>query len=259
MTTEFSPEREKAIRSLLVDHAAQSQSKRRRTMWGSALLAIGLVGGLSVSTAAYAVTAAVTATSSTDRQGPAVAAPPGVIPGAPIISLLGDPISLQLPDSTRFDLTAAPIGATHIRAWITPHSPGQLVIGTDTTVNNPNLSMAWSEADLLAGNGAGGGGDFELGGEVRALLLKASDGLEATVTLQFVNHIPTHLGVNPNGETYGLGGGPDGAPDLLYLRGVSPDGTPIYGYARMTELTAELNTPAPLYEQDGQTQIGVTT
>ena len=255
MTIEFSTEREKAIRGLLVGHAATSQSKRRRTIWGTTLLSIGLVGGLSVSTAAYAVTAAVTATSSANQPGPAVVAPPGVIPGTPIVSLLGNPINLEIPGSSQFDLTAAPTGATHIRTWITPHTPGQLSFGTDTTKNNPNVSAAWSESDLLEGTAATGG-DFELGGDAKTLLLQASDGLEASVTLQFVNYVPTHLGVNADGETYGVGGGPDGAPDLLYLRGIGPDGTPIHGYARMTELTAE---PVPLYESDGRTQIGVAT
>lgn len=110
---------------------------------------------------------------------------------------------------------------------------------------------------------------------VSALYL-ASHGASAVATLQYLTHVPTALGVNANGDTYGATGSTQGEPDLIAV--IATNGQE--GYVYRTDLeeadgTAAANgftSPAdalawqeenagnvhliPVYESDGTTTIG---
>lgn len=156
--------------------------------------------------------------------------------------------------------------------------PGTLFFGTTPSGNNP--SGSWSE-DEIAEDTASTYFDFPLDDDQHALYLTPSTGAVALVTTQYVTHVPTRLGVNENGHTYGVDG-PAGTPDLIAVSGVDPDGELVDGYAWREQLLAyspdagpgpadpdeaqqmqadrDSTYPTgwdiPVYESDGTTQIG---
>ena len=75
---------------------------------------------------------------------------------------------------------------------------------------------------------------------VHTLYLNPTD-FSAVVTVQYITQIPTHLGVNANGQTYGVADSIEGRPDLISALGIAPDGTQVVGYV----LDSELNASSP--------------
>ena len=57
--------------------------------------------------------------------------------------------------------------------------------------------------------------DFPLDSATDTLYFTPYNGFTAVVSIQYITQVPTHLGINANGETYGAEGGPDGTPDLV--------------------------------------------
>lgn len=282
----FTPERSEIIRASLISHVAESPSTRRkRTLWTASLVLVGALAGAGVSAGAFAATglfAAVPAQPSgqpTPDYPDTVAAPPGVTPGYPIISLLGEPISQNVETATEISMQDRPVAATHARVTITPLTPGALNWGTDPGGNNP--SGSWSAEDLTAGRDSAVWYDFPLDDTVKDLFLNPS-GFRGIVTIQYVTHVPTSLGINANGQTFGVTGSEQGEPELISVIGTAPDGSDIEGYVFATELNAtgpdhegEPETPEeallwqqerdekypngwaiPLYDSEGETRIG---
>src|SRR6478735_2969228 len=104
----FTPERSDAIRANLINHVAENPApRRRRALWAAGFVLAGLVAGAGASAGAFAATGMLTATPEQPSGQPtptypdAVAAPPGVTPGAPIIALLGDPITETFDTTTQ--------------------------------------------------------------------------------------------------------------------------------------------------------------
>lgn len=281
--------RDAAVRDALIGYVAAHQTRRRRGLWVAGLLVAGALFGAGASTAAFAVSGGfTTATPSAPAGGvsPAlgevVAAPPGTTPGEPIVSALGPPITQTVTQPTQLELTDRPDAATHVRITVTPVSAGSLSWGTDAAGNNPSAS--WGAADIAAATAstASTWSDVPLDESTRTLYLRPTGGLSATVSLQYLVYVPTHLDVNAGGDTYGLEGGPDGVPDLVLVVADTPDGGLAEGYARATDLNAfspdhpgEPSTPEealawqaerdeaypdgwdiPVFESDGVTQIG---
>lgn len=284
--TIFTPQRSEAIRASLISHIAESPfPRRKRTLWTASLVLVGALAGSGVSAGAFAATGLFAAAPAQPSGQPTpdypetVAAPPGVTPGSPIISLLGEPISQTVETATEISLQDRPVAATHARVTITPLTPGALSFGTDADGNNPSAS--WSAEDLSDAPDSGTWFDFPLDDSVDALYLNPS-GFSAIVTIQFVTHVPTSLGVNANGQTFGVAGSTQGDPDLVSVIGTAPDGSVIEGYAFASELNATSpdheGEPAdpeealrwqqereekypngwtiPLYNSDGETKIG---
>ncbi len=235
MNPEFSPTRSDAMRAQLeeVVTVTSIQSNRRAPGWvpGAALLVAGLVTGGTVSAAA--VTSLQPTSQPAPRSGP-VEAPPGVLPGVPIISLLGETLSYEITGETALDLPAPPDGTTHLRATVTCLTAGPVSWGTDPEGNNPSLYC--SGDDVLAGTGTAEM-DFPLGAESQDLFAQTGPDGRALLVVQYVNYVPTALGRNASGETYGAAW--EGLePDLVAVMGVAPDGSSILGYARATDLNA---------------------
>ncbi|WP_203580202.1 hypothetical protein [Microbacterium hibisci] len=286
MTASFTPERSRAIRELLVERATTRPTRRRRMLTLTALVLAGAVGGAGLSTAAFAATGAFTAEAPATPAGrpvpdlgEAIAAPPGTTPGSPVISSLGSPQAYEISSPGTIPLDDRPKAATHVRVTIAALAAGQLSLGTDAGGNNPLWSVGASDLD---GPAAVSWFDHPLDATIDALHVTPTGGFAATVTLQYVTHVPTHLGVNDRGATFGAEGGPDGLPDLVRVAGTAPDGSVVEGYVRASELHAfspdhpdDPRTPEealelqaqrdeayldgwdiPVYESDGVTQIG---
>lgn len=232
--------RSDAIREALIGHVADTQMLRRWRWPAIGLVLAGAALGAGASTAAVAATGgfavqqpAMPTGQPTPNLGDPVAAPPGTVPGSPIIALLGNPISYPVAAVAELPLTDRPAAATHLRVTVVPRAAGRFSWGTDPSGNNPN--GAWGVDDIVAGTGTTWY-DFPLDESTTTLYLDPADGFTGTVTLQYVTHIPTRLGVNARGETYGAEGGPDGVPDLVAVVGEAPDGSTVEGYARAVDL-----------------------
>ncbi|MGC3994469.1 MAG: hypothetical protein QM779_10245 [Propionicimonas sp.] len=246
MNGEFSAERSQAIRDGLVDVASARRAPRRRWWRAAGLVAVGVLAGAGATGGAFAAgvvpsglpsagpSASASVLPSPDADG-FVEAPAGVEPGASIVSLLGTPSSTLVTRRTTIGLSQRPETATDVRVTVTCGSAGEISWGTDAGGNNP--SSVCSDADVQTRQG-GAWFDFALGADTDTLYVEPSDGMRATVTIQFLAQVPTRLGVNENGQTYGVGGGPQGTPDLVLVDGTSPEGESVSGYAKSTDLEA---------------------
>lgn len=280
----FDPERSESLRSALVDvvettTGARLRSRPRRWLGITVFAVAGIVTGGAVSGAAAAFTSSPGGpTTVAPASASSVPAPPGVMPGAPIVSLLGGVISTRVIGSEVIPLTTAPEGATHLRVTMMCLTPGITSWGPDPSGNNP--STACSADDVEARNSASYF-DFALDPGTTALTIHATEGAESIVTYQFVNYVPTALGVNASGETFGSSGS-GGSPDLVPAYGLNDVGESVQGFVRATDLGAfgpdwprlpnnpdealawqkirDVRYPhgwdIPLWQSDGTTQIG---
>lgn len=260
----FDERRSAAIRAGLVD-VARSRSRPRPAWAGLAVFALaGVLTGGAVSTA-VAVTnqTGIFNPDGTVAEGnPGIPAPDGVLPGAPVISLLGTSTT-DVRDGTGEIALDPPTGATHVRVTFTCLRPGSLSWGLEAGGNNPSVS--WSESDVESRLATSE--DIPLDGAA-TLYLEGSAGY--AISLQYLNKIETAWGVNERGETYGAAKPGFGEPDLLAAIGVDGDGREILGYVRTNELGGEIpavpgeaaqsdpggSRTLPLLDRDGVTQIG---
>lgn len=279
MTGSFTPRRADMFRTALIEHVETTRHRTRRLLVGTGMVLAGALAGAGVSTAAYAMTGSSDGTPTIDQPSSdlgAVQAPEGVSPGAPIVSLLGDATSLTVTGDLTVPLDDRPDGATHVRMAVVALTPGSVSWSDAPGGSGPRAVLTESDVD------AGTTTSEEVPLDTDALHFTPADGFTGVVTLQYVNHVATHLGVNAGGETFGVGGGPDGEPDLILAEGTEPSGTPVEGYVRRSELEqlspdhpAEPSTPGealtwqdevdesypngwevPLYLSDGSTEVG---
>ena len=242
MNAQFDQNRSDTIREGLVE--VVHETTRRRLLGSNPILvAVGLVlAGAVVGAAASA--AAVTLTSqddeigSPDNQiipelGEPVDAPPGVLPGEPIISLLGQALSTTTSGDATIDIATRPVGTTHARVTVTPTSAGSLFFGTADDGNNPSVS--YTEEDVQSGGQTYY--DFPLDDSTVTIYIDAAPDVTAIITIEFLNYVPTKLGVNDSGDTYGTGG-PGSSPDLIAVTGTGPGGGFISGYVYASDLNA---------------------
>ncbi|MCC6497018.1 MAG: hypothetical protein IT193_12270 [Propionibacteriaceae bacterium] len=284
MNAGFSEQRSTAIRAGLVAEVAAP--RRQRPHWWRAvgLLTVGVLAGAGATSAAFAAggvapIAHPAATPTASTSDGLITAPPGVVPGTPIISLLGSPRSLVVDGSSSMDVSTGPEAATHVRVTVTCLTAGTTTFGTDAGGNNASFNC--EEADLADSHGPSWQ-DFEITSSRGRLYFTTSEAAKAAVSVQFVNQVPTRFGVNANGETFGAINDIQGQPDLVWMSGTDNTGQNIVGYGRSADLDAfspdhpgQPTNPAeavrlqaerdqkypngwdfPLYESDGETQIG---
>lgn len=235
MNAEFSAVRSDAMRAQLEEEVTKkSPSIHPRPGWmmGTALLVTGLLTGGTVSAAA--VTSLLPASPLDRETAEQFAAPPGVLPGMPIVSLLGETASYEISGDITLELPEPPDGATHISTTLTCLTAGEASWGTNPEGSNPTLSC--SDDDVLAGTGVASM-DFPLPVHSRQFFAQTRPAERAILVVQYVNYVPTELGRNAAGETYGAAS--EGlTPDLVAVSGLAPDGSSVIGYARATQLNA---------------------
>jgi hypothetical protein len=299
MTSPFTPNRSDAIRAGLIANVASTRPRRRMAWAAAGLVAIGAIAGAGVSAGAFAATDNWSSNAreafepgdgiviEQPRGGPTpaltdpVVAPAGVIPGLPVITVVGDPISFSVMSPLEVPLTERPEGTTHVRVTVTCLTPGTISWGTDPDGNNPSSSCTSSDAGSFTGTAWL---DLPLDATTTTLFITPEGAATAGVTMQYVNYVPTMFGVNENGETYGAGMSDQGQPDLILVEATGSDGNPIQGYVRTVDMNPSIwgpdhtDDPAtpeeavqwaaeledkypngwdiPVYESDGTTQIG---
>ena len=231
MTAPFSPQRSDAIRAALETTVANGAPRRARRHWLPALglVSLGVVTGAAVSAAALSAN---WPSSSSVMTEAGIPAPPGILPGEPIISLLGDLSSQVVDGTTTIVLGSAPTGATHVRVSVSCMTAGETRWGIDPGGNNPGSSC---RTDDLAGASAAYF-DFSLESSPAALYIDAAAGVQSIVTYQYVNYVQTVWGVNARGETFGVEKEGTDGPDLTAVTGENSLGETVEGYARRSEL-----------------------
>lgn len=277
----FDQARGEAVRTALlgtVDATARRRLRPAPSRWFgvAAFTLAGVVTGGAVSAAAL---------SNESRVAPAevaapdaVPAPPGTVPGQPIISLLGDTISQTTTGTFTIDLPDPPDSATHLRVTIQCLTPGTTTWGIDPAGNDPQASCSPSDIGAVGGRAWS---DFALPATMPDLSIRAGDGISSIVTYQFVRQVPTALGRTTDGDSFGAESR-NVHPDLVAVIGLDPSGQQVQGYARATDLDAfgpdwpdQPSTPAealewqrqraerypdgwviPVYAADGTTRIG---
>lgn len=244
LDTAFDADRAVAWRSALIEHAARSR-RRRRALASTGLVLAGVVGGFGLSTAALAAEALPSWMYPAQPAGQIAPSypPAGVLPGAPVIAMLGTATALEVSSPTDVPLDDQPPGATHVRVTLTARAPGSMSWGTDAAGNDP--SVVWSQSDI-ATPGAKTWNDFPIDGTGATLSLHPDDGADVLVVIQYVSQTPTRLGVNAEGKTFGVDGGPSGAPDLIAVVGQDDNGDEVEGYVWRADLHASApEAPAP--------------
>lgn len=273
--------RDAVVRERLIAYVADRPTRRTRAAMAIALVLAGALGGAGVSAGAFAASGSISPAQPSGQPEPAlpaaVPAPPGVEPGEPIISLLGEPVSVLVTAPGELDLSDRPSAATHARVTITPTAAGLITFGTTADRNNPSAS--WGPNDALGEVGSALY-DFPIDSSVTTLYLDPV-GFEGIATVQYVTYVPTLLGENGGGQSFGVDGS-EGEPDLTKVVGTAPDGSQVDGYVRATDLDAfspdhpqQPSTPEevevwqaerdraypngwdiPVYDVDGTTVIG---
>lgn len=275
----FNEERSDAMRAALVATVRRPrlQASTRRRLAGIALLASGLLIGGTVSAAAVAISRPPVLISGTDTP-----APPGVLPGEPIISMLGELTTLTVDGTQTIALPPAPQGATHVRVSVACLTAGVISWGFDAGGNNPSSACSASDARANSDGDTAAWMDFELVEGQDSFYIGADDAVSGVVAFQFVNYVETDLGVNARGETFGVLREGRPTPDLQAASGTDDAGATVQGYVRSVELDAfgpdwprQPRNPKeatawqaerdakypngwniPLYDSDGVTELG---
>lgn len=246
----FTPERSDAIRQGLIEAAEHDLAPGRQPFTGPRRWAAGAVLVLLGAGAGAGVSAAAFASSGSDAPavgdpsgqpspdlGDAVPAPPGVLPGEPIVSMLGAPTSRTSSGTQTIALPERAAGATHLRVSISCLTPGTTSWATDggTGGAGDGVSISCTASDLA--EFGGGYYDFPLDDTVTSLELGAAPDVSVAVTLQYVTYVPTALGVNEHGQTFGVQTEHGPVPDLVAVIGVDPDGDAVQGYVPAAAFT----------------------
>lgn len=236
-----------ALRDRLVEFARQPSS--------STTTRLAIIGGLSLLLLAGG--------------GVAVAGVIGALPGGEDTTQVGEAASYE--GSGAGSLTLAPVtgDANKIRLELTCESAGTFTFPADAgemtctadDIGTPRAS-AWIDLPLT-----------EVGD---TLSVGAGAGEQWRLTATYLRADPLPLGVNANGDTFGVGGGPDGEPDLIAV--VATNGRSGYVYAdalaaadgttaaegfrspedalEWQERNKGIRHAVPVYLEDGETVIG---
>lgn len=286
--TEFNSVRADAIRAGLISHVAEGSRRRTRTLQAAGWALSGVLVGVGVTVGAYAATAtdAPGAPSSesfypAEIYGAPVPAPSGTVPGTPLRELLGTPSTQEFDSAIDILLDDRPEDATDVHVKIRVLAAGTVTISVGSGEFS-TWTNSWSERQIKSGTNYGFFSDMALTNDADVVEVRPADGFRGTVTIQYMRQTPTQLGINENGQTYGVGRSPHEVPDLVHRGGYRVNGERVHGYAYATDLRAfspddpvgptdpaELERAqrerdrkypngwdVPVYLSDGKTQIG---
>jgi hypothetical protein len=227
-----------ALRAELVSYVRQSGARRRRRalLVAGAFAGIGLAGG-----------------------GIAVAADVWILPGADVVTPEAAPVIETHTGTATVDLGAPPAGATHIELQLWCLTPG--------TFTFPDGATTICSAGDVGTAGAWSGYSIPVQAGVDSVTITAVDDARWRLEATYAERTTTPLGVNANGDTYGVDS-PNGHPDLIAVTATNGRD----GYAYATDLDGPMPAnpeeaatwnethgdprPVPVYESDGETVIG---
>ncbi|WP_269303263.1 hypothetical protein [Aeromicrobium sp. HA] len=237
-------DRADAIRAGLIAHAAEESPRRRRGLQAAGWALSGVLVGTGATFAAYAATGteAPAAPSSkgfypTEIYGAPIPAPDGVVPGSSVRELLGTPSTREFAAAIDVPLGDRPEGATDVHVKVRVMEAGTLTVSAGSG-DFSTWSHSWSEEDLKSGGTYVFFSDLALTADAGAVKVRPADGFVGTIAIQYVRQTPTQLGINENGQTFGVGRSLHEVPDLVYRGDYRFEGERVLGYARVTDLRA---------------------
>lgn len=273
---EFDQTRSDAMRTALVDKVRSEAVARRRRLSGTAA---SRIGALTIGVLAFG--GGLTAASAAGWLGwPFADSDP--LPGGDFVEVLPVDDS-EYPESAEgsdnriidatgsgdeeFPLGAVPSAATHISVFVTCESEGRIAFGPDPT-NNPSLLCDADDAPTSTWY------DFPLAG-VTSFFINSDADVRWSVAAAYLTKSTTDLGVNANGDTFGIMGAEDD-PDLIAVSATNgrlgyvfadelaeADGTAAAeGFSSPEEALAwqeargDEPVSVPVYLSDGETKIG---
>ena len=228
-----------ALRSALVEHVSQSAharaqtpARRRAVRW--------FAGGAGFAVVLGGATAA--------------AAGLGLLPGSDRVADVADPVVVAAPGPQVVDLGAQPSDATHVELQITCLTQGAVGFADGSSVTC-GAGEVTTYALPVTGSGT--------------TTIGASSTLRWEGVFTYSHREATRLGVNANGDTYGVLGSDAGEPDLVaveatngrsgyvYATDLAQDtpASPADAAARAADTTGTVRV-IPVYESDGETVIG---
>jgi hypothetical protein len=247
-TTEMDPVFASALRAALVHQVEATPRRRRHWRWRV---------GLGVLTGSVVVAG-----------GAALAAGLLSQPGAPVDTLLGNPVSVTRTGTATIDLGPAPAGATNVSLTLTCLSAatfyfpdGSSASCTPADLRHPPPDDRQTEEVVPLAPGQ------------HTVTIKTSPGASWALQAAYINRVISPWATNALGETYGVVN-QHGSPDLVAV--VIDDGK-IEGYAKASDLdcasglyavhspaqalawdqaSAHRNISVPVYKSDGTTVIG---
>lgn len=286
--TEFNSVRADAIRAGLISHVAEGSRRRRRTLQAAGWALSGVLVGAGATVGAYAATATdKPAAPSSDSYYPAeiygapIPAPKGVVPGDTVPELLGTPSTHEFESAIDVPLGDRPEGATDVNVAVRVVEAGTVTVSVGSGEFS-TWSHSWSERKIKRGGSYGFFSVLALTADADVVEVRPTDGFAGTIKIQYLRQIPTQLGINENGQTYGVGHSRHEIPDLMYRGKYRFGGERVHAYAYATDLRAfspddpvgptdpaELERAqrerdrkypngwdVPVYLSDGKTQIG---
>jgi hypothetical protein len=260
-TTRFTPERSEAIRAELqrrVNAIDPLPHRPHRKLAGLAIFAVaGIVSG-----------GAVAATATSNLFWPNTSADP--LPGAQTATALTDVVISEGSGSVVIELPGRPTDATHLSVVFTCRTAGTFGWGLDASGMNSNIVCEPGEMSSY---------NFPISNRTENFYVTTTDpDASWSIASRFVQTRTEALGVNENGETYGIEGD-GGTPDLIAVTGRADDGTFVSGYVRASDMEQPMPTSPeeairmqeeyrakypngrdiPVYKSDGKTRIGTFT
>jgi len=194
---------------------------------------------------------------------PTAVAVDDVQPGGTRVVELGDPVTFTGAGTETVPLGTRPAEATAVRVSLGCLDPGKvywpdggnLVCGADDVIS-PDADPATQNYGVM-----------ELSPGQTAIRIRATAGMSWKLTATYVHTEQTEWGVNARGETFGVEND-DGTPDLVAV--IATNGREGYAYddelsepqpKSLPEALAQASAypngrDVPVYESDGQTQIG---
>ena len=261
-TTRFTPERSDAIRAQLqrrVNATDRIRRRPRRTITGLAIFAVaGIVSG-----------GAIAATVTSNLFWPNTS--PDPLPGAQTATALTDVMITEGSGSLVIELPGRPTDATHLSVVFTCRTAGTFGWGLNASGNNPTVVCEPGEMSSY---------NFPISTGTENFYVTTTDPEASwSIASRFVQTRTEALGVNENGETYGVEGEGGKIPDLIAVTGRADDGTFVSGYVRASDMEQPMPTSPeeairmqeeyqakypngrdiPVYRSDGTTRIGTFT
>lgn len=241
--SQFIGDRADAIRAGLISHVAE-RNPRRRTLRAAGWALSGVLVGVGATVGAYAATATdgPPAPSSegfypAEIYGAPVPAPQGAVPGDALRKLLGEPTTHEFDAAIDLPLGDRPAGATDVHLKVQVAKAGTITVAVGSGEFS-TWTHSWSEREIARGGTYVFFSDLALTADADVVELRPTDGFAGTITVQYLRQTPTQLGVNENGQTYGVGRSRHEVPELVYRGGYRFEGERVDGYAYASDLRA---------------------
>ena len=224
-----------------VQKSSRARIRRRLRLWLSAgvLAGAGLLGGIGAAAAGFFV-----------------------LPGTEQVTPLATPVTETYTGTATVELGEPPEGTTGIELKLIALTPGWYAYpdGASGRFTQVDIDTRLNESRYT----------LRLNPGQHSVTIKTDPAYRWQLTASYVKQVRTELGVNANGETFGVESPENGTPDLIAV--MATNGASGYVYAKELyggpmptspeDAAKNFNTPRPpreipVYLSDGQSKVGI--